>query len=296
MKLTNSIFVKTAINERLLQLAAIGLGLALVPSGALATTITSADIAISNLTISGGQSFFLSFDNGTVTAQAGPDSSANQTAQTLPISNATPTTATSANATITTSTASATNSNPLPSSSGTLASIPGTVSASSSVNLVSPGSSHSFGIANPLYQFLIFSGSKTIDLTFSMTIAGSLSGSSDALGSYASEVTAQFGYQKQGPPGSPFIPVVFFDTPLSGGLSNSQNDVIGSTTLTGIVTLLTGVDYFFFASVEAQSSATELGTSATPLPAALPLFATGLGALGLLGWRRKRKNAAALAA
>jgi len=33
----------------------------------------------------------------------------------------------------------------------------------------------------------------------------------------------------------------------------------------------------------------------TPLPAALPLFVTGLGALGLLGWRRKRK-AAALAA
>ena len=28
---------------------------------------------------------------------------------------------------------------------------------------------------------------------------------------------------------------------------------------------------------------------ATPLPGALPLFATGLGALGLLGWRRKRK-------
>jgi hypothetical protein len=33
----------------------------------------------------------------------------------------------------------------------------------------------------------------------------------------------------------------------------------------------------------------------TPLPAALPLFATGLGALGLLGWRRKWKNTAALA-
>jgi hypothetical protein len=38
------------------------------------------------------------------------------------------------------------------------------------------------------------------------------------------------------------------------------------------------------------------GVIVTPLPAALPLFATGLGALGLLGWRRKRKNAAALAA
>lgn len=33
----------------------------------------------------------------------------------------------------------------------------------------------------------------------------------------------------------------------------------------------------------------------TPVPAALPLFATGLGALGLLGWRRKKK-AAVLAA
>jgi len=34
----------------------------------------------------------------------------------------------------------------------------------------------------------------------------------------------------------------------------------------------------------------------TPLPAALPLFASGLGAIGLFGWRRKRKNAATIAA
>jgi len=34
------------------------------------------------------------------------------------------------------------------------------------------------------------------------------------------------------------------------------------------------------------------GVSKTPLPAALPLFAGGVGALGFFGWRRKRKTAA----
>ena len=43
----------------------------------------------------------------------------------------------------------------------------------------------------------------------------------------------------------------------------------------------------FFSSANIEFAA------ATPLPAALPLFATGLGALGLLGWRRKKKAALA---
>jgi hypothetical protein len=37
-------------------------------------------------------------------------------------------------------------------------------------------------------------------------------------------------------------------------------------------------------------------TSQTPLPSALPLLFTGLGFLGLLGWRTKRKNAPVIAA
>jgi hypothetical protein len=36
----------------------------------------------------------------------------------------------------------------------------------------------------------------------------------------------------------------------------------------------------------------DLAPSTTPLPAALPMFASGLGALGLLGWRRKKRSAA----
>ena len=43
-----------------------------------------------------------------------------------------------------------------------------------------------------------------------------------------------------------------------------------------------------------DSFAVNTAAAATPLPAAFPLFAAGLGALGLLGWRRKRKNAIAV--
>jgi hypothetical protein len=51
--------------------------------------------------------------------------------------------------------------------------------------------------------------------------------------------------------------------------------------------------FFFLDTVDGTFSVTFTPeTAATPLPAALPLFATGLGALGLLGWRRKRKNVA----
>jgi hypothetical protein len=49
-----------------------------------------------------------------------------------------------------------------------------------------------------------------------------------------------------------------------------------------------------YANLTAQVS--DPAVSQAPLPAALPLFATGLGALGLLGWRRKRKKAAAVIA
>lgn len=42
-------------------------------------------------------------------------------------------------------------------------------------------------------------------------------------------------------------------------------------------------------------SVTDTLAAQTPLPAALPLFASGLGGLGLFGWRRKRKAQEAVA-
>lgn len=49
--------------------------------------------------------------------------------------------------------------------------------------------------------------------------------------------------------------------------------------------------YTLFVSPDVANGPTSPGT--TPLPASLPLFAGGLGALGVLGWRRKKKAATA---
>jgi hypothetical protein len=53
-----------------------------------------------------------------------------------------------------------------------------------------------------------------------------------------------------------------------------------------------GTDIVGGATPPTFNAAFSLDGVETPLPAALPLFATGLGALGLLGWRRKKKAAA----
>jgi hypothetical protein len=278
-------------NTRLSQFVIGGCFLTLIPSGALAATITNAGISITDLTITGDQSFVVLSDNGTVSAKTGVDSFGHISSQTVGISGAT-----SADATISTATAHADSTGTTFNLSGLSITVPQTFNASSSVNLTGGSSSISFGLSNPIFEAQAPNASPTnpINLTFSMTFSGLLGGSADAGGTYTSEATAQFGYQSNDTP-FPFIPVVSFDQVLSGGPSDSKNSVIGPQTLTGTWTLGSSGDFFLFASAEAQSSARE-GVGATPLPAALPLFASGLGAMGLLGWRRKRKNAAAITA
>jgi len=61
-----------------------------------------------------------------------------------------------------------------------------------------------------------------------------------------------------------------FDSILDGGLSDSNGQV-----------------------ADGPGSPVTFTLATTPLPAALSLFATGLGGLGLFGWRRKRKQIAA---
>jgi len=69
--------------------------------------------------------------------------------------------------------------------------------------------------------------------------------------------------------------------PSSDIFDNTNFAVLGITPGTYVWTWGSGADQSFTLEIEAPT--------ATPLPAALPLFATGLGGLGLLSWRRKRK-------
>jgi hypothetical protein len=55
-----------------------------------------------------------------------------------------------------------------------------------------------------------------------------------------------------------------------------------------------GADVFGFDDMSV-GSLEQVTPSATPLPAALPLFASGAGVFGFLGWRRKRRQSAAIA-
>ena len=74
------------------------------------------------------------------------------------------------------------------------------------------------------------------------------------------------------------------NTLLSGGSS--------IITIADLGTTLSDLNASFFGGSVlpfAQDHLDAPEVSAVPLPATLPLFATGLGLLGLLGWRRRRK-------
>jgi hypothetical protein len=74
-----------------------------------------------------------------------------------------------------------------------------------------------------------------------------------------------------------------YDLTTAFALTAGTPEFISQTFLTSIGDLtFTGANSVSFEAV----------ISGTPLPGALPLFASGLGAFGLIGWRRKRKAVA----
>jgi hypothetical protein len=107
------------------------------------------------------------------------------------------------------------------------------------------------------------------------------------------------------PPNSNELQALFNGTAKFTGTNIASTGTIVGTTIPLYVEVTfdvtaTGLDTLSFSSFDVPSAlalddvTVTSVPSATPLPAALPLFAGGLGALGLLGWRKKRKNASAI--
>jgi len=155
------------------------------------------------------------------------------------------------------------------------------------------GSNGSF-LASPVGTVDITGGGTTLTYTFDLSsdtlksvyidVTGSVSGVSDNFGSAVDShsFTTALG--------------TFTDTlnlPLLEQNSTQLTVTFTGTNLGAAYTLLDGNIEMFSAAT--TSNGLFADTPATPIPATLPLFAGGLGALGLLTRRRKRANAAAIA-
>ena len=112
-----------------------------------------------------------------------------------------------------------------------------------------------------------------------------------------------------------FTPLVFdFDASGNDGIAqlrvfDSSNNLIGSldniaiagftnpTTFIGIVAMpgedIGRINLFATSDNDIYTGADNISVYLTPIPAALPLLASGLGLFGALGWRRKRNTAVA---
>ena len=94
----------------------------------------------------------------------------------------------------------------------------------------------------------------------------------------------------------------YFTDSCCGGLgftfvnaTDGGNTIGAAVGLNGIAYFGTGTYELFIGLATDRHGDLTVSVAETPLPAALPLFATGLGTLGLLNWRRKRKTAAVAA-
>ncbi len=89
-------------------------------------------------------------------------------------------------------------------------------------------------------------------------------------------------------------PLGNYDLTTAFGLISTAS--LGNSVSFGADPFATDGGQLIFSDISQLTFEAIIPNSETPAPAALPLFASGLGALGLLARRRKRKNAAAIAA
>lgn len=100
--------------------------------------------------------------------------------------------------------------------------------------------------------------------------------------------------RQSGPADSPRMGIFFLIESLDGGDSIAAilGPIVDGNYINPPVDCVTGTCNH---SADMLTGSLAPASAQTPLAAALPLFATGVGALGLLSWRRKKKAAAVAA-
>lgn len=171
-----------------------------------------------------------------------------------------------------------------------------------------------------MFTCLFVAPAKAVTLTYDLTFSGG-EGGSLVLDNLSSAPTGTY----TGAALTTFLSNSFVS--LDAGLFNNQQFNVGSAQSADITKLVfsstgaltdigasitisspadtliyqtSGLNYLFENphghSLESGIYSVSAPVSTTPLPDALPLFATGLGLIGMLGWWRKRKGASAIAA
>jgi len=94
---------------------------------------------------------------------------------------------------------------------------------------------------------------------------------------------------------------ISFSAPINGSFDSCTGTLAANSTCTETANFLAlgsgpetaglgqTFDFTVAGGLVREKVTLDVSYTVTPLPAALPLFATGLCAMGLIGWRRKRK-------
>ena len=140
-----------------------------------------------------------------------------------------------------------------------------------SINMVYAGEVYDLSFVNSVSNYKYFGFDTSSNTFVPAPVAGSVGAYYGILSATNSNLTQGF----------------FLDPLASQGGPNSDGVMeayLGQRLATALTMSINGGPELSFAA------------AATPLPTALPLFATGLGALGLFGWPRKRRVQAPVAA
>jgi hypothetical protein len=162
-----------------------------------------------------------------------------------------------------------------------------TVTASGSAQV----SGNASGRAQALLQIGGFAGGLAIDDSVSVNLNGQTSATGTGVTSTCGTGCLLGTFQEDSTSLEVAVNTVYevvLNTLVNCGSSNSQSGTQNcSATVDPTIVAPNGLTVDFSSNLATPA--------ATPVPAALPLFASGLGAMGLFGWRRKRKLAASTA-